>query len=267
VNLVAEPASGRLGGALRSAIPPLLGFTGFLLAWEVTARIINGDRKIPLVPPFSSVVDAIVTDGWSYYRPNIWTTLKYALAGWVLGNLLAVLVAAPVTLFPKLESFVLQIGVTTYCLPLVAVAPIMFIAYEGTTPYVAISVLFVFFTTLVLLLSGLKSADPTSLDVVRAYGGGRFQGLIRVRLIAALPSFFAGLRIAAPAAVLGAVLAEFFQPADSGLGVGIIRSQQQLQIARTWGIAIVSTLIGTIMYMLTALVGRVVTPWAPRAEV
>jgi sulfonate transport system permease protein len=88
-----------------------------------------------------------------------------------------------------------------------------------------------------------------------------------VRLIAALPSFFAGLRVAAPAAVLGAVLAEFFQPADSGLGVGIIRSQQQLEISRTWAIAMVTTLIGTAMYLFTAIVGRLVTPWASRAEV
>jgi len=257
----------RLAAAGRQALPGTLGFVGFLIVWEIVGRVTSSGRPIPLIPSFSSVIGAILDDGWTYYGPNISTTMGYAIAGWVIGNALAVIIAAPVTIFPWLEGFVLQLGVTTYCLPLVAVAPIMFTVYEGAVPYVAMSVLFVLFITLVLVLSGLKSADPTSLDVVRAYGGGRVQGLLRVRLIAALPSLFAGLKIAAPAAVLGAVLAEFFQPADSGLGVGIIRSQQQLEIPRTWGIALVTTLIGAAVYLMTGLVGRLVTPWAPKAEV
>ncbi|MEI2653275.1 MAG: ABC transporter permease subunit [Microthrixaceae bacterium] len=257
----------RLSAWVRGSIPGALGFAGFLIVWEIVGRVVNSGRQIPMVPPPTSVVDAILTDGWSYYRPNIGTTLGYALDGWVWGNLLAVAAAGLVLMVPQLEIVILQLGVTTYCLPLVAVAPLVFLVYEGPTPYRIITILFVFFTTLVLTLAGLRSADPTSLDVVRAYGGGRWQGLRRVRLISALPSIFAGFKIAGPAAVLGAVLAEFFQPADSGLGVGIIRSQQQLEISRTWGIAVVSTMIGAAAYLLTTFVARVATPWAPKLEV
>lgn len=257
----------RLAAGVRQAIPGTTGFVGFLVVWEIVGRIVNSGRQIPLIPPPTQVLDAVLTDGWSYYAPNISTTLKYAVDGWVWGNLAAIVAAALVLLVPPLETVILQLGVTTYCLPLVAVAPLVFLVYEGQTPYRIITVLFVFFTTLVLTLAGLRSADPTSLDVVRAYGGGRWQGLRRVRLVSALPSIFAGLKIAGPAAVLGAVLAEFFQPADSGLGVGIIRSQQQLEIPRTWGIAVVSTMIGAAAYLLTTLVARIATPWAPKTEV
>lgn len=257
----------RLVAGLRQAVPGLIGFVGFLVVWEVSGRVVNSGRQIPLIPPPTQVLDAILKDGWSYYSPNISTTLKYAVDGWVWGNVAAVVAAGLVLLVPQLEVVILQLGVTTYCLPLVAVAPLVFLVYEGETPYRIITVLFVFFTTLVLTLAGLRGADPTSLDVVRAYGGGRWQGLRRVRIVSALPSIFAGLKIAGPAAVLGAVLAEFFQPADSGLGVGIIRSQQQLEIPRTWGIAVVSTMIGAAAYLLTSLVARVATPWAPKLEV
>lgn len=251
---------------LRRAVPGLIGFGMLIGVWEILGRVVNSGRRIPLIPPFSGVVRAIADDGWSYYRPNLTTTLKYALDGWVIGNLLAVLAAGLVLLAPRLERVVLQIGVTTYCLPLVAVAPLVFLVYSGETPYRIITVLFVFFTTLVLALAGLRGADPTALDVVRAYGGGRLEGLRRVRIIAALPWIFSGLRVAGPAAVLGAVLAEFFQPADSGLGVGIIRSQQQLQVERTWGIAVVATLIGAAAYVIVGGIARVATPWAPRTE-
>lgn len=261
------PIGDRIGSATRRAIPGFIGFSSLLIIWEIGGRLVSSGRRIPLIPPFSAVMSAIYDDGWTYYRPNIGTTLGYATEGWVWGNLLAIAAAAVVLLVPRLELVIIQVGVTTYCLPLVAAAPLIFLVYTDRAPYLIITVLFVFFTTLMLTLAGLRSADPTSLDVVRAYGGGRIEGLRRVRLISALPSIFASLKIAGPAAVLGAVLAEFFQPADSGLGVGIIRSQQQLQVERTWGIAIVSTLIGATAYVLVGVVARFATPWAPKVEV
>ena len=85
----------------------------------------------------------------------------------------------------------------------------------------------------------------------------------RVRIKASLPSLFAALRIAAPAAVLGAIIGEYMG-SDSGLGVSMINSQQALQIERTWAIAITATALAGIAYGITALVARLCTPWAPR---
>lgn len=252
--------------SLQKAVPGAIGFASFFLMWEIIGRLGSNDGPIPKIPPFSSVISAIFDDGWTYYRPNLSTTLNYAVQGWLWGNALAILASAIVLTLPFMELPILQIGVTTYCLPIVAIAPLMFIAYTGNTPYIVITIQFVFFGTLVNTLSGLRSADPTSLDVVRAYGGGRAQGLFRVRLISALPSLFAGLKMAAPAAILGAVVAEFFNPADRGLGIGIINAQTHLQDARAWGIAVVATTIGGVAFFVIGAIARVVTPWAKVTE-
>ena len=82
-----------------------------------------------------------------------------------------------------------------------------------------------------------------------------------MRLRAALPSLFAALRIAAPAAILGAIIGEYLG-ADTGLGVAMINSEQALQIDRTWAIALVATALAGVAYGITALVGRWLTPWA-----
>jgi ABC-type nitrate/sulfonate/bicarbonate transport system permease component len=111
-------------------------------------------------------------------------------------------------------------------------------------------------------LIGLHSADATSLDVVRAYGGGSWAMLTKVRIRASLPSLFAGLRIAAPASVLGAIIGEYLG-GQSGLGVAMINSEQALDIPRTWGIALAITAIGGVGYAVTALAARLLTPWAP----
>src|SRR5690606_9821933 len=90
------------------------------------------------------------------------------------------------------------------------------------------------------MIVGLRSADKTSLDVVRAYGGNSLTQMRRVRIRASLPSLFAALRIAAPAAVLGALIGEYVG-GDSGLGVAMIQSRAGLQIEKTWAIAITAT--------------------------
>jgi ABC-type nitrate/sulfonate/bicarbonate transport system permease component len=148
-------------------------------------------------------------------------------------------------------------------LPIIAIAPILSITFHGQAPNIILAALSVFFTTLVGTLVGLRSADQTSLDMIRAYGGGTVKQLTKVRLRAALPSLFAALRIAAPAAILGAIIGDFFG-ADRGLGVAMIAAQTALEIPRTWGIAIVAAGLAGVAYGITALVGRLLTPWAPR---
>jgi ABC-type nitrate/sulfonate/bicarbonate transport system permease component len=75
---------------------------------------------------------------------------------------------------------------------------------------------------------------------------------------------FAGLRIAAPAAMLGAIIGEYLG-AESGLGVAMINSQQSLAVERTWGIALVATALSGAAYGLIAAASRLLTPWAPRS--
>jgi ABC-type nitrate/sulfonate/bicarbonate transport system permease component len=88
--------------------------------------------------------------------------------------------------------------------------------------------------------------------------------LRKVRLLAALPSTFTALQIAAPAAVLGAIVGEYLG-GEKGLGIFMINSQQAFDVPRTWGIALISTAVAGFGFALTALVARVVTPWAPRS--
>ena len=119
----------------------------------------------------------------------------------------------------------------------------------------------VFFTTLVGTLLALRAADPLSLDLVRACGGGRWQQLRRVQLVAALPGLFTSLKIAAPASVLGVIIGKF-RGGKRGLGIAMVVAQQSLEVPPTWRIALVSGAVAGIGYALHGLVGRLVTPWA-----
>ena len=122
------------------------------------------------------------------------------------------------------------------------------------------------FTTMIGTILGLRSADKTSLDLVTAYGGNRFTQLIKVRIPAALPSFFNALRISAPAAILGAIIGDYAGGVDHGLGVMMVSSQFGAKIDLTWAIALVMTVLSLAGYLIIGFVGKRCTPWATTSQ-
>ncbi|MCD0451519.1 ABC transporter permease subunit [Actinocorallia sp. API 0066] len=245
----------------RFAVPKwvagLGGLAGLLLAWQAASLLVPGDA----VPTPLATFRTLIEDGWGFYWPHLEGTGWEALRGFVWGNLIAFGLALLVILVPQTERVITQIGVASYCLPIIAVGPILTIVLEGDSPMVAMAALQVLFTTLIGVLAGLRAADPASLDLVRAYGGGRWKQLVKVRLIAALPSSFAALKIAAPSAVLGAIIGEFLGRVDTGLGLAMVVAQTQLATERTWGVAIVAGALAGFGYAVVALVARFAMPW------
>lgn len=249
----------------RAGVPSWLfgaaGLLVLLVVWEILGRTVFADSRA--VPPPTAILKQLGTDGFTFYGPNIVTTLREAGKGWLWGNVIAIVLAIAFVQIPLVERALLQLALASYCLPVIAIGPVLAVLFSGDTSKVILAALSVIFTTLVGALVGLRSADRTSLDLIRAYGGGSWTQLWKVRLRASLPSLFAGLRIAAPAAMLGAIVGEYLG-AESGLGVAMINSQQSLAVERTWGIALVATALSGLAYALTALVGRLLTPWAAK---
>jgi ABC-type nitrate/sulfonate/bicarbonate transport system permease component len=242
-------------------VPTLFGVGLIMATWIICASTLGIRKGFP--QPWD-VLSQLWNDR-SLYPDNITTTLGEAAKGYVIGNVLAIALAFAFVLVPVLEKALMQIAVVSACLPLVALGPILQSTLAGDAPKVALVAIFVFFTTLIGVLVGLRSADRTSLEVVRAYGGNRFTEMRKIRIRAALPSTFAALQIAAPSAILGAILGEYFG-GERGLGIFMIASLQGFKVARTWGIAAVASTLSGVAFFLTAMIGRSLTKWAPRAK-
>ncbi|MGB3369672.1 MAG: ABC transporter permease subunit [Rhodococcus sp. (in: high G+C Gram-positive bacteria)] len=239
-----------LGGAI--------GIIGLVLAWWLLAALGVAGGTIP--SPWT-VLATMFDDGWALYGPNFSITAAGALQGFVWGNLLAIALAVLVVLVPPVESLATQLAILSYCTPLLALGPIILVVFGGRTPTIFLAAMYCFFTTMVGTLTGLRSADVASLDLVAAYGGGRWQKFRRVQSIAALPSMFAALKIAAPSAVLGAILGEYLGGVDSGIGVALTAAQTSYNVPRTWGMALAAALLAGLGYAIVAIIARFVTPW------
>ncbi len=261
----------RRGRRRRRGLPSWLGGiigTALIVAvWEVLAVTVF-HRVGSGVPTPSSVVTQLWSDlGAGLYGANFAQTMKEAATGFVVGNIVAIVLGVIFVQVPIAEKALLNIAVASYCLPIIAIGPILTFVLHGDAPQASLAGLLVFFPSIVGVVVGLRSADRTALDVVRAYGGGPWRQLVKVKLRAALPSTFAALQIAAPSAILGAIIGEYLGGQGTGLGIMLIDAEQALDISRTWGIALVCTVVAGILYGLIGLIGRLAAPWAPRKRI
>lgn len=231
---------------------PGLGLLVAVLAWEALARALAGTFLI---------AGPIEIAGWLVANAGlVWratgTTLWAAGWGFVAGNLAAAALAGLSFLVPQARRMVGALALLVFCLPFVATGPILRVLYgPGIGPQITLSALAVYYTTYLALMTGLRAAPASWFDLVRSYGRGEAQALLRVRLRAAVPYAVAGLQIAAPAAFLGAMVGEF-TGADRGLGVLTIRTTRALDVPGTWAIGLVAAAVSIVAYLGLGWLGR-----------
>ncbi|WP_240505051.1 ABC transporter permease [Nocardia mangyaensis] len=237
---------------MSGTLTSLRGPGALLVLWAIAGL------STPAVPTPWDVVASVVDDGFALYGPNLSITAWGALQGFAVGNLAAITVALVVAVFPRTEPLAAQLAVISYCVPLLALGPIVLVVFGGRTPTVFLAAVSVFFTSMIGTLTGLKSANRTSIDLVDAYGGNRWHRLIRVQVPGALPAATAALQIAAPAAVLGAILGEYLGGVDSGIGVALTAAQSAYELPRTWGMALAAGVLAGAGYLVASMSGRLV---------
>jgi len=249
----------------------VIGGVGLIILWWILAATVFanvGPAGIQAIPTPPQVVESFLESGWDFYWTNFSVTLSEAGIGYLWGNGLALVLAAFVLVVPRLEGVVVQIAIITYCVPIVAIGPLVAVLLgappsgqpSGTAVFLA--ALSVFFTTVVGSLLGLKSADRASLDLISVYGGSTYTQLVKVRIIAALPAILNALQIAVPAAFLGAVLGEFFGKVEAGVGAAMVIAQVSLDAPRVWALALASGAVALAGFGLVGLVARAVAPWS-----
>ena len=193
------------------------------------------------------------------YPDHILATLYGASAGFVIGNLLAIAAGTLFALFPLTSRVARGLNIAIFALPPIAISPILVLTLSGMTPRIVLAAIGCYFVTMTATVIGLTQIDARSADLVRAYGGGKFQVLRLVQARSALPVILSGLRIAAPNAVLGSILAEFGGGGRWGLGVFLLGSLGRADPARLWGIGLTATLMAALAYGVFALVARRIT--------
>ncbi|MEO8531060.1 MAG: ABC transporter permease, partial [Deltaproteobacteria bacterium] len=149
-------------------------------------------------------------------------------------------------------------------LPIVGIAPIMVNWFGfGWESKAAVVVLMVFFPMFVNTMAGLQAADVMQKDLMRTYGASYVQTLGKLRVPAALPFVFNGLKICTTLALIGAIVAEYFGSPSYGMGFRISTEMGRLGLDMVWAEIVVAALAGSAFFGAISLIEKGATFWHP----
>jgi ABC-type nitrate/sulfonate/bicarbonate transport system permease component len=243
-----------LGRAVGALLAPLLALLLLSAGVEVWVRLAGVSRLV--MPPPTEVYARLWTDRGLLFGEGA-LTLAEALGGLALGALVAAVLAAAMAGSRSLERLLMPVVLLVKVTPIVALAPLLIIWFGfGAAPKVLTCALIVFFPVLVNGITGLRSVNPRMLEFLQSVHASRREIFLKLRLPSALPYLLSAFRTAIPLSIIGAVIAEYFNP-DRGLGRLIYLANNNLDTPGLFAGIIVLALIGVLLTgMLSLLEGR-----------
>jgi NitT/TauT family transport system permease protein len=244
----------------RLAVPMIFGLT-LLFLWECGVRGF-GSSMMKVILPAPSAIAARFGNSLPVLAADFAQTFKGVAVGYVIGCGAGIVVAVLIDRVPFLQRGLLPLGNLVSALPIVGVAPIMVMWFGfDWQSKAAIVVVMTFFPQLVNTIAGLAAAGAMERDLMKTWAASYGQTLAYLRLPAALPFVFNGLKINSTLALIGAIVAEFFGTPIVGMGFRINTEVGRMNIDMVWATIAVAALAGSLFYGLLALAERRATFW------
>ncbi len=249
-------------GRALALLAPLTFGAVILALWEVL--VVGFAVPMVLLPAPSAIWARMAASSHLLAVDFVQTFVKAVLTGYVLGGALGFGVALLADRVPFLRRGLLPVANLVSALPVIGIAPIMvmWFGFEWQSK-AAVVVIMTFFPMLVNTLAGLSAAGPLERDLMRSYAATHAQALRLLRLPAALPFIFTALKVNAPLALIGAIVAEFFGSPTTGMGFRITTEAARLALDMVWAEIVIAAVAGTAFYGLVALAERLATFWHP----
>ena len=240
---------------------PLISFVLIVVGWQL---LIVVARLQPFVLPPPAAVWTAFANNVAALMANTWVTLLETLAGFFLSIVVAVPLAIAISASAPLRNGIYPFLLLGQSVPKQAIAPLLllWLGY-GDGPKVVLAFLTAFFPIVVNTAIGLQMTPPEMLDLGRLLSASRWRVFTKVTFPAAMPYFFAGLKVAISLAIVGAVIGEFIG-ADRGLGQMIVVATANAQTPLAFAAILMLSLLGIALFGLICLAERIICPWYNR---
>ena len=245
-------------GSIRTKLLPVGMFCLIILLWWGLSA--SGIVPGYMLPSPVDVVRAFIRD-FPNLMMHAFVSVREAVYGLIIGAVLAFGLACAMDRFLMMEEAVMPLLVVTQTIPTIAIAPLLVLWMGfGMEPKITLVVITTFFPIAVGLLDGFKSADPDAVALLRSMNATRLQIFRHVKIAAALPYFFSGLRISASYAVVAAVISEWLGGFE-GLGVYMTRVRKAYAFDKMFAVILLIVIVSLLLMMLVNLIRNISMPW------
>ncbi|MFE5813867.1 ABC transporter permease [Streptomyces sp. NPDC056479] len=249
----------RRGTDIGVLLLPLAGLLVALGVWWLLTSALEVIHPAVLPPP-GAVLSAFAADPVQFLEHAGDTTVE-TVVGFVLSSGCGVLIGLSLAGSRVLERMFTPLLVAVNAVPKIALGPLLVGALGwGQKPVLTMVFLLCFFPIVLSTAAGLTSTPADLAELARSLDASRWQAFRKVRLPAALPQIFVGLKVAMPLAAIGAVIGEF-QAGESGLGYLIVQAGGVGDTATAWAAIILIGLMSILLYFALVLLERLALPW------
>lgn len=242
--------------------PPVVFGVAVLALWE--AVVVLAGVPAFLLPAPSAIAAQIVAQP-AVLASTAAVTGGNALVGLVAGFLLGVALALLAAGSRLVQELATPVVLAASAVPIVALAPVFTTMFGSTTeiPRRLVVTVVVVVPVFVSTTRGLRQVQPVHAELMSSLAATPSQFARFVRLPGAVPHIMTGLRLAAPAAVIAAIVAEYFGGLQNGLGSRISAAAANTAYARAWAFVAASIALGLLFHLAGLLVERLVTRGRP----
>ena len=234
-------------------LPAVITIVLLIVLWEVLVEVMKVQRWL-LPPP--SVIIVEIFESLSFLLKHTWVSTTEIALGFSISIALAVMLASGIIWSRTVERTIYPIIIASQTIPIITLAPLLII-WVGTDimSKIIVIVLFTFFPIVISLVSGLRSVDQQMVDMLRTLGASPWQTFRKLMIPSALPSFFAGLKVAAVVSVIGAVIGEWFGSSE-GLGWLMKIAGGQFQTARVFAAIAMLSILAMVLFAAVVAVEK-----------
>jgi NitT/TauT family transport system permease protein len=241
----------------RKWLLPAAGISLVLLGWQVYVSLQSNHYLTASVAEIFQELGS----NWRQYWDSAVTTAGEAGLGFVVGNVLAILVATWMAYSQNAERLVYPYAIGLKATPVVALAPLMVRLFGlGFIAKAVCAAVVCFFPIIVQLPGAFRRIPDDLLDLFKSFGATEPQVFTKLRLPLAAPDIFAALKTSSTLAVVGAIVGEFMSP-DRGVGYHLVYASAHGEGPHLLATTVVATMIGIGFFLVVHGVERLVVTW------
>ncbi|MFC2019573.1 ABC transporter permease [Chloroflexota bacterium] len=255
---VQRPFLNRLVSGLKTVGPSALVF---ILIIGVMELIMWRELVSPFVMAAPSKIIPRLFEDASYYGLHFGVTLLEVAGGFALSVVVGIPLAAAMASWLRVRRSLLPVVVLTQVLPKMAIVPVILLVMGSRIQSkIVIGFVVAFFPIVINTYVGLVNVETAKMHLVKAMGATPFQIFRKVRLIAALPSMFAGFKLAATLCVVGALIGEIMGP-YKGMGWIVTVGNYNHDMPLFWGAMVLLAMMGLGAFGAMQILERITIPW------